>query len=93
MPRTASSVVHTQEILPAYVIYDLDHSTNVEVIRSWLAEHGIVLAGRFGEWQYLNMDHAMKSGTGGGAGRRRSTERLAPTASRRGAHRESSGER
>ncbi len=56
-------LVHTQEILPAYVIYDLEHSTNVEVIRSWLAEHGIVLAGRFGEWQYLNMDHAMKSGT------------------------------
>jgi len=56
-------LVHTQEILPAYVIYDLEHSTNVEVIRSWFAEHGIVLAGRFGEWQYLNMDHAMKSGT------------------------------
>ena len=56
-------LVHTQEILPAYVIYDLEHAANVEVIRSWLAEHGIVPAGRFGEWQYLNMDHAMKSGT------------------------------
>lgn len=55
-------LVHTQEIVPAYVIYDLEHSANVEVIRSWLSEHGIVLAGRFGEWQYLNMDHAMKSG-------------------------------
>ena len=55
-------VVHAQEILPAYVIYDLDHSSNVGVIRTWLEDHGIVLAGRFGEWQYLNMDHAMKSG-------------------------------
>jgi UDP-galactopyranose mutase len=55
-------LVHALEITPAYVIYDLRHSTNIEVIRSWLAEHGVVPAGRFGEWQYLNMDHAMKSG-------------------------------
>ena len=55
-------LVHTQEIIPAYVIYDLEHSANVDVIRSWLAEHEIAVAGRFGEWQYLNMDHAMKSG-------------------------------
>jgi UDP-galactopyranose mutase len=55
-------VAYTQEIEPAYVIYDLEHSANVDVIRAWLAEHEIVLAGRFGEWQYLNMDHAMKSG-------------------------------
>jgi len=55
-------LVDAQEVLPAYVIYDLDHATNVEVIRSWLNEQGIVPAGRFGEWQYFNMDHAMKSG-------------------------------
>jgi len=55
-------LVHTEEIVPAYVIYDLEHVTNVELIRSWLAEHGIAIAGRFGEWQYFNMDHAMKSG-------------------------------
>jgi protoporphyrinogen oxidase len=61
-PDDRVEVVHAQEVLPAYVIYDLDHATNVDVIRSWLAEHGITLAGRFGEWQYLNMDHAMKSG-------------------------------
>ena len=34
-------LVHTQEIIPAYVIYDLEHSANVDVIRSWLAEHEI----------------------------------------------------
>jgi protoporphyrinogen oxidase len=61
-PEDRIELAYTQEILPAYVIYDLEHSTNVDVIRSWLAEHGILLAGRFGEWQYLNMDHAMKSG-------------------------------
>jgi protoporphyrinogen oxidase len=54
--------VHTEQILPAYVIYDLDHSRNVAVIRDWLAEQHIFAAGRFGEWQYLNMDHSMRSG-------------------------------
>ncbi|MBA3380875.1 MAG: FAD-dependent oxidoreductase [Actinobacteria bacterium] len=61
-PEDRVELVHTQEILPAYVIYDRDHASNVDVIRSWLAEHGIAVAGRFGEWQYLNMDHAMSSG-------------------------------
>jgi protoporphyrinogen oxidase len=55
-------LVHAEEILPAYVIYDVDHAANVNLIRSWLAEHDILLAGRFGEWQYFNMDHAMSSG-------------------------------
>jgi protoporphyrinogen oxidase len=54
--------VDTEQILPAYVIYDLDHAQNVAVIRDWLAEQEIFIAGRFGEWQYLNMDHAMRSG-------------------------------
>lgn len=61
-PDDQVELVHTQEILPAYVIYDLGHAANVAVIRSWLAEHEILLAGRFGEWQYFNMDHAMSSG-------------------------------
>jgi len=54
--------VRTKAIEPAYVIYDLDHAENVEIIRAWLADHGIAIAGRFGEWQYANMDHAMRSG-------------------------------
>ena len=55
-------LVHAEEILPAYVIYDLDHGRNVATIREWLREQRIWTAGRFGEWQYLNMDHSMKSG-------------------------------
>jgi protoporphyrinogen oxidase len=55
-------LVHTEEILPAYVIYDLDHSKNLATIREWLREHRIWNAGRFGEWQYFNMDHSMRSG-------------------------------
>ena len=55
-------LVHTEEIYPAYVIYDLNHARNVETIRSWLRENGIWNVGRFGEWQYFNMDHSMRSG-------------------------------
>jgi UDP-galactopyranose mutase len=56
------SLVHTEEILPAYVIYDLQHASNVATIREWLLQYGIRTAGRFGEWQYFNMDHSMRSG-------------------------------
>lgn len=56
------SLVHTEEILPAYVIYDLEHGKNVGIIREYLGEYGIHTVGRFGEWQYFNMDHSMRSG-------------------------------
>jgi protoporphyrinogen oxidase len=55
-------LVHTAEISPAYVIYDLEHKKNVALIRAWLRENGIWSVGRFGEWQYFNMDHSMRSG-------------------------------
>jgi len=55
-------LVHTEEIVPAYVIYDLDHRRHIELIGAWLRQHGIWNVGRFGEWQYFNMDHSMRSG-------------------------------
>ena len=61
-PDDRIELVQAEEILPAYVIYDLDHAANVRTIRDWLAGHDVLIAGRFGEWQYFNMDHAMKSG-------------------------------
>jgi protoporphyrinogen oxidase len=47
---------------PAYVIYDHAHRRNVSVIHRFLRKKGIIPAGRFGEWEYLNMDHALISG-------------------------------
>ena len=44
----------------AYVIYDLDHRKNVNLIRNYFAEQGIRLCGRFGEFEYLNMDAVIK---------------------------------
>jgi protoporphyrinogen oxidase len=47
---------------PAYVIYDHSHRRNVALVHGFLRKHGIIPAGRFGEWEYLNMDHAILSG-------------------------------
>jgi UDP-galactopyranose mutase len=46
----------------AYVIYDLDHRKNVKVIHDYLVANNIVPIGRFGEWEYFNMDKAILSG-------------------------------
>jgi UDP-galactopyranose mutase len=46
----------------AYVIYDLDHKKNVRIIHSYLKRNNIIPIGRFGEWEYLNMDKALLSG-------------------------------
>jgi protoporphyrinogen oxidase len=41
----------------AYVIYDLNHRSNVETLRQHCeGELGILLHGRFGEFTYINMD-------------------------------------
>jgi protoporphyrinogen oxidase len=46
----------------AYVIYDHQRAANVALIRHWLSRHGIVLAGRYAEWEYYNSDHAFLAG-------------------------------
>jgi len=47
---------------PAYVIYNHTHGRDVERLHRSLLRHDIVACGRFGEWEYLNMDHAILSG-------------------------------
>lgn len=46
----------------AYVIYDLDHNNNVKIIRDHYNSLNVVPIGRFGEWEYFNMDQAIISG-------------------------------
>lgn len=46
----------------AYVVYDHGRAAHVETIRSWLAQAGILLAGRYSEWAYYNSDHAFVAG-------------------------------
>lgn len=46
----------------AYVVYDHARQANVSLIRQWLAERDIILAGRYSEWEYYNSDHAFIAG-------------------------------
>ena len=46
----------------AYVVYDHARAANVQRIRDWLAQFGIILAGRYSEWEYYNSDHAFIAG-------------------------------
>lgn len=46
----------------AYIIYDLNHRKNVDKIHSFLRANNIISCGRFGEWEYFNMDHSIMSG-------------------------------
>lgn len=40
----------------AYVIYDLAHKENPTVLRDYFKQQGVELNGRFGSFEYLNMD-------------------------------------
>ena len=40
----------------AYVIYDLKHRQNMDAIKEYFTKQGIYLNGRFGSFEYLNMD-------------------------------------
>jgi UDP-galactopyranose mutase len=55
-------VADTLSIKYAYVIYDLNHRRNVKIIHDYLFSHDIYPCGRFGEWEYFNMDHSIMSG-------------------------------
>jgi protoporphyrinogen oxidase len=46
----------------AYVVYDHGRAARVAQIREWLLQFGIVLAGRYSEWEYYNSDHAFLAG-------------------------------
>ncbi len=43
----------------AYVIYDLNHRRNVDVILNFYKKKNIVHAGRCGSWEYLNSDQVI----------------------------------
>ena len=47
---------------PAYVIYTLAHREDVDIIHLFLETNNIFNCGRFGKWEYLNMDHVLLSG-------------------------------
>ncbi|SFO37322.1 NAD(P)-binding protein [Nitrosospira briensis] len=46
----------------AYVVYDHARKHSVEMVKRWLSERDIILAGRYSEWEYYNSDHAFLAG-------------------------------
>ena len=40
----------------AYVIYDINHIKNTNLLISYFSSEGVELNGRFGSFKYLNMD-------------------------------------
>jgi protoporphyrinogen oxidase len=44
----------------AYIIYDINRAEIIDKVRTLLKEEGIFLHGRFGSWEYLNMDAVFK---------------------------------
>jgi protoporphyrinogen oxidase len=56
----SADLVRERQILRqkhAYVIYDLDHRRNMRTLREYCeGKLGLMLHGRFGEFEYINMD-------------------------------------
>lgn len=50
------------ELTPAYVIYHLEHRKDVDFLQRYLLSRSINPCGRFGDWEYLNMDTSILSG-------------------------------
>ncbi len=44
----------------AYVIYDINHRTNVDKLIKYYKKNNIICSGRFGSWEYLNSDQVIK---------------------------------
>jgi len=45
----------------AYIIYDLNHHKNVQIVRGYVGKIGIELCGRFSQFEYLNMDACVRN--------------------------------
>ena len=46
----------------AYVIYDRDYLKNIGIVKNYIEKLGIILCGRFAEFEYLNMDACVQRG-------------------------------
>lgn len=49
-----------QNIKFGYVVHDLNYYRNIAIVKDFFESRGIDLLGRFGQFEYLNMDEVMK---------------------------------
>jgi len=75
-PSDTILVANEADIPYGYVLPDLRRDAAVARIVEWLRPLGIIAAGRFGEWKYLNTDQCFLAG-------RRAAELAAPVATAR----------
>ncbi|HOU93173.1 MAG TPA: hypothetical protein PLU22_19105, partial [Polyangiaceae bacterium] len=61
-PTDAIAFVEPRLLEPAYVVHDRAHAATIARLHGFLAEHGVVSAGRYGEWGYSSMEDALASG-------------------------------
>jgi protoporphyrinogen oxidase len=45
----------------AYVVFDHNYNKSVKTIKNYLDSIGVITLGRFGEWEYYNMDICIES--------------------------------
>lgn len=57
-----AAFLHHKRLPYGNVVFDLGMEERRNLVRAWLADVGIVTAGRFGEWDYLWSNQAMLSG-------------------------------
>ncbi|MEQ8223723.1 MAG: FAD-dependent oxidoreductase, partial [Candidatus Eremiobacterota bacterium] len=43
-----------------YVVYDMNYTRNITMIKDYFSGAGIALLGRFAEFEYINMDEVIK---------------------------------
>lgn len=43
-----------------YIVYDLNYKTNLDMVKSYLSSMGMEMLGRFGEFDYINMDEVIR---------------------------------
>ncbi len=62
--RAPSDVIFTEvkSIPHAYVIYDDAYGPAKDAVAGWLAERDILVAGRYGRWEYSSMEDALLTG-------------------------------
>ena len=60
-PRDVCAI-RTLDVARAYPVPTHARSEAVRVLRAWLEERQIYLAGRFAEWAYINADEALFRG-------------------------------
>ena len=47
--------------IPRFIVYDMNYEHNVSVVREYLQRKGIILAGRFAKFEYMNMDACVRN--------------------------------